>query len=250
MASGSFLVFRKLEQNVTAWNKMLEDESKARNIPVSDPLTSPLAAKLMGRWQSGMFITVPIPMSASLMIVLGCPVMLSPDKDDTTKAFQNTFDFGGQSIKNTNDSICPLGSHIRKTDPRRDLKSNTFDKTARILRRGIPYGQEYTGPADTNSRGLLFACYQSNLDSGFRFIQRFWANSPSFPTSGAGIDLMMGQTASSANVPMNISDIAGKTTPIQVSGENPFVKCRGREYFFMPTLTALMNSLSKSAAKL
>jgi deferrochelatase/peroxidase EfeB len=87
------------------------------------------------------------------------------------------------------DTGCPVVAHIRKTNPRDDLVNffgaigNREDHS--ILRRGIPYGPEVTrrewidgksahGLEDTNhelARGLLFVCYQSRLDKGFRFMQ-------------------------------------------------------------------------------
>jgi deferrochelatase/peroxidase EfeB len=48
MTDGSFMCFRKLEQNVPAWNKFIFDESKPLGI---SPLQ--LGARLIGRWPSG-----------------------------------------------------------------------------------------------------------------------------------------------------------------------------------------------------
>ena len=46
----------------------------------------------------------------------------------------------------------------------------------RIMRSGIPYGPEVTDEEQQSHktefvRGLAFVCYQSNLASGFQFIQ-------------------------------------------------------------------------------
>jgi deferrochelatase/peroxidase EfeB len=49
MKDGSFLVFRKLEQHVGAWNKFVRNNFQKAGLPTS----THLGAKLMGRWPSG-----------------------------------------------------------------------------------------------------------------------------------------------------------------------------------------------------
>lgn len=64
-------------------------------------------------------------------------------------------------------------AHIRKTYPRNDLGDENGEEVAnrfRILRRGIPYGKEVKDDPN-GKRGLLFVCYQSELNKGFAFIQ-------------------------------------------------------------------------------
>ena len=78
---------------------------------------------------------------------------------------------------------CPFSAHIRKTHPR--IKQGDTEQrrqTHRIIRRGIPYGEEVqTNEVETTQdRGLLFVSYQSKLDRGFRFIQQ--RKSPPVPS--------------------------------------------------------------------
>ncbi|KAI0633402.1 hypothetical protein C8Q77DRAFT_1114768 [Trametes polyzona] len=79
-----------------------------------------------------------------------------------------------------NQERCPFAAHTRKSNPRHDLLGLPLPiptEPHRILRRGIPFGPEVS-PEEAESgttasdRGLIFVCYQSNVDSGFRFIQR------------------------------------------------------------------------------
>lgn len=54
MQDGSFLVFRKLEQHVGAWNDFLDKKTSAdEKLELS---RDQLGARLMGRWRSGMYL--------------------------------------------------------------------------------------------------------------------------------------------------------------------------------------------------
>jgi Dyp-type peroxidase family len=226
MNDGSFMVFRKLEQDVARWNEFLFERSKALGIK-----PGLLGARLMGRWKSG------------------CPIQLSPEVDDTALGkdeHRNNSFFFDNAVGSNPSEKCPVGAHIRKTFPRNDASSpanrNTIDQS-RILRRGIPYGAELD--ADPNGkRGLLFVCYQSNISLGFRLIQRFWANEPGFRLKGAGLDAIIGQSNDMKEVDMvGISPLDLKS-PLKMEGINRFVIPKGGEYFFMPSMTALRTTLS------
>lgn len=73
---------------------------------------------------------------------------------------------------------CPFASHVRKTNPRNDLLGlGISTEKNRILRSGIPFGPQVTADEKAKSktahdRGLLFVSYQSNIASGFQFIQQ------------------------------------------------------------------------------
>ena len=66
--NGSFLVYRKLEQNVTAFRAFLAEQ--ARRVYQDPDKEELVAAKLVGRWRSG------------------CPLALRPEKDDEGLAGQ------------------------------------------------------------------------------------------------------------------------------------------------------------------
>ena len=117
---------------------------------------------------------------------------------------------------------------------------------ARMIRNGIPYGSEFDphkSPDKADTRGLLFACYQSSLENSFQFVQRAWANNESFPTSKTGYDALIGQATDSGmlNITMH-SDDDGDLDP----GLGQFAQMttmKGGEYFFVPSISALKNSL-------
>ncbi|SMR49317.1 unnamed protein product [Zymoseptoria tritici ST99CH_3D1] len=184
MVDGSFLAFRKLKQNVQDWDKFLVDSSN-----ILGTFSDQLGARLIGRWKSG------------------CPVNLQAEFDDKNigndPLRNNAFNFDptglntASTFPHTEGSrlLCPIGAHIRKTNPRTDQPplGRPSVHPHRILRRGIPYGPEIS-TSPLAERGLLVACYQSSLSAGFTFLQQFWANNTSFRFDGAGLDAVMGQT--------------------------------------------------------
>lgn len=167
--------------------------------------------------------------------------MHSTNADISALGRENDFDFVSKAEKNDDDIVCPRGAHIRKTNPRQPPENK--DSLHRIIRRGIPYGPEFSiKPGDP--RGLLFVCYQSKLDQGFQFIQDKWVNNPGFPPvgPGAGLDPIIGQNKNAAIVPMTIKTTNPGTTGFGFSGINQFVTPRGGEYFFVPPMSALRDN--------
>ena len=213
---GSFLVYRKLEQNVRGFNRAMRDLARALNVP--EELAR---AMTMGRFQDG------------------TPVVNS-DKSGTTNV-PNDFGFAddAEGLK------CPLHAHIRKANPRNSSEKRD-ERRHRIARRGIPYGGELVdsrGPLEDmpeTGRGLLFLCYQADIFEQFEFIQRVWANFGNFPKPDTGVDPVIGQTSAGYGE-------AAKKWPsgwgkplvnpgIDIAG---FVKMKGGEYFFSPSLSFL-----------
>jgi deferrochelatase/peroxidase EfeB len=128
-------------------------ETKALETPITANHPKPaekLAALLMGRWRNG------------------TPVHENPDHDDNTELHKsNNFDYEPREAHDK----CPFAAHTRKMRPRADLANDH----AVIIRRGIPYGPEVSAKEKTlktsvSDRGLLFACYQSDLRNGFNFL--------------------------------------------------------------------------------
>lgn len=102
------------------------------------------------------------------------------DKDGRNVALNDNFtDYGQGHTK------CPFAAHTRKMNPRGDLGVSSINPR-RILRRGIPFGddvskEESDAKKTSKERGLLFKCYQTNLDLGFFFLQ---TREYSFPWQG------------------------------------------------------------------
>ena len=129
----------------------------------------------------------------------------------------------------TQQGKCPLAGHIRKANIRIGLSSS------RIMRRGIPYGEDFKKGGPDTGRGLLFACYQSTIENGYRFIQTDWANQPGFPLPGAGLDVTIVQ--GKASDPPSPFQIGAKS--VNINPVNDFVTAKGGEYFFAPSMAVL-----------
>ena len=151
---------------------------------------------------------------------------MQSQRDDSSLALRNDFTYGGIS----KEGACPFAAHIRKAH----IRIGTQLNQSRIMRRGIPYGEDFNGGAD-NNRSLLFACYQSTIEDGYRFIQHSWANNPDFPVPGkSGFDVTIGQGTPG---PANPFIIGTKSAP--VNPVNDFVTTKGGEYFFAPSIGVL-----------
>lgn len=241
---GSFMTFRKLEQLVPEFNQYLakngprwkEFVPKVVAIPPlsSDEGAALWGARMVGRWPSG------------------CPLANAPARDNPKLAdskINNLFDYSIPGVNEPTDKICPFTAHTRKVAPRNlNPYANSKDlDSSSIVRAGLPYGGEVTeaekqsgksGDTDDLKRGLLFICYQSDLNSGFVRQMAGWANNDFFPTVSLvptyhGQDPLIGGPP---KVAASTSD--GVKSPPGVPQEF-FVNSRGGEYFFVPSISTL-----------
>jgi hypothetical protein len=152
----TFLVFRKLEQDVAGFRAFLR---RQRRDPEGQDA---LAAQLVGRWRNG------------------TPLVLSPETSRVVHndATLNDFRFAADDPRGEK---CPLGAHIRRVNPR-DIGGRDEVRRHRILRRGISYGGPLLGEKgdDVEKRGLLFIAANSRIDLQFEVIQADWINGGEF----------------------------------------------------------------------
>nr|UQK85146.1 dye decolorizing peroxidase [uncultured fungus] len=229
---GSFMAFRKLRQYVPEFNNFVVSNAP----PVANKTTAESIAifgsRLVGRWKSG------------------APIDKTPLVDDPVMAADpyqnNNFDFFHLLSNFTSDqSHCPFAAHIRKTRPRDDLPTGALNT---IMRAGIPYGpepsnSELTNGATTQDRGLAFVAYQSQIAQGFQFLQHSWANTPTFvPGKNVqpGFDPIIGANAGNDRWAVG-TDIANPTGNLTFP---VFIKSNGGEYFFVPSISAIRDTLS------
>jgi Dyp-type peroxidase family len=219
---GSYLVYRKLEQNVPGWNNDVVNNLAPALNSTGDPTKNDPAlagAYTMGRFQDG------------------TPVVLT---DSAMGADTNNFNY----LNDTTGSKCPFHSHIRKTNPRGDtghLISTEIpleeEKMHRIVRRAVSYGEPDRDQAQETGSGLLFLCFQSNITNQFAFMQKRWANTGGFIEPGTGTDPVIGQGGPFTEG-YNWPKTWGSTERTQADFSH-WVNFKGGEFFFTPSLSFL-----------
>ena len=76
----------------------------------------------------------------------GAPLALAPDADDPALAADSMRNNDFSYANDPKGLRCPLGSHIRRTNPRDGLQDSIVNpKIHRILRRGAAYGPVLPG---------------------------------------------------------------------------------------------------------
>ncbi len=225
---GSFLVYRKYEQNVPLWNEYVEELTKklGKNPDNKDDLLY-AGALVMGRFPDGTPVT-------------------KSDIPTHAAAPTNNFNYDAD-IKAMK---CPFQAHTRKTNPRGDtarVESSQNDdvdfaieKNHRIARRGISYGEKDIEKTKCTGSGLLFLCFQANIDNQFNFIQQRWANPDRFVEVGVGCDPLIGQPGCNQDSPVQHKwpKKWGEADTIEY-GFDISVTMKGGEYFFAPSISFL-----------
>ncbi|MCT7952249.1 Dyp-type peroxidase [Ancylothrix sp. C2] len=234
--NGSFLVYRRLSQDVQKFLSFLAEASETlrHNNGFDENLTPErLGALLVGRWASGW------------------PVMRDPNIDrgeqhlanaTEPELAENYFKFSeATTIALPNDPyplnqadpnglICPFAAHIRKVNPRDDAtdmgsKERTFQKL--LLRRGITFGPEITEQASAE-RGLLFVAFQTSIVNQFEFLMNEWVNEANKPHSNGGVDPIIGAARDT-----KIS-LGNGTKKFELPIPGGWVTPTGGEYMFAP----------------
>jgi Dyp-type peroxidase family len=222
--NGSYLVFRQLEQDVAGFWQFADRLSKDPGGRPDPAAREHLAARIVGRWPGG------------------APLVRAPDRDDPNLATANDFGY----FREDRDGLrCPVGAHIRRTNPRDSLDpkpgspaSIAVGNRHRIIRRGREYGtllspEEAIAGQSGSSRGLHFACVNANISRQFEFIQRTWVNNPKFNGLYDDRDpLVAAQGGGSFTIP-------GLPVRTRVLDLPSFVTVVGGAYFFLPGIRAV-----------
>jgi Dyp-type peroxidase family len=197
--NGSYMVVRKLLQDVDGfWSFMRKQAGPDRG------RQEWLASKIVGRWPDG----TPMALSPDLPGALG--------SDD--RGALNDFDYAddGKGLR------CPIGAHIRRTNPRDALdRHGRLSRRHRIIRRGMPLERE---------SGLMFVCFQASIERQFEFVQALWCGDGNAFGLGDDPDFLVGP----ARGKMTVQGIPPTLLPL-----TRFVKMRGGDYFFAPGIAAL-----------
>ena len=217
--NGTFIVFRKAAQDVAGFRDYLKQGAMTlwgQDDPAHQEI---MAAKIVGRWRSG------------------CPLALSPDRDDPEIAADpdrvNDFDYADdpEGVK------CPLGAHLRRTNPRASKLTTTTDiNRKRVIRRGLEYGPPLPegAPDDGVERGQAGVFVVADIELQFEFLQSEWVQKGDFmglPSDEK--DPLVGSNGEGGQF-----TVPGADMPFLFDVKQ-FVITRGGEYFFAPGIAAL-----------
>ena len=215
--NGTYMVYRKLHQRVRTFMDYLAEQ--AATYREGEGL---LAAKWAGRWRNG------------------APLTLYPgeEPDATTVDMEERRNWNNFRYRpdDTEGKVCPMGAHIRRANPRDALGfEGKLANGRRIARRGLPYGAHMPRGEETDDgeHGIIFMALNASISRQFEFVQQQWME--------YGNDFRLGNDK---DVFIGTNDGHGK---VLIQGDPPhvcprlphFVECRGGDYFFVPSMTAL-----------
>ena len=221
---GSYMVVRELKQDVAKFWQSMEQSAALMNAngpPGGVPVDADwIASRVVGRDRDGNAL---------------CPGGVLPRNDAGEP--ENEFAFFDRDRRGLG---CPMGSHIRRGNPRDGLAPKAEDKVTlhdaanshRILRRGRKFGPEIADPRvdDGADRGLLFICLNTDIGRQFEFVQQTWVLNSNFAFLFDETDPLIGPSGG-----FTIPDAPlRRIVPVET-----FVKMAGGEYFFLPSMAAL-----------
>ncbi|MDA9526491.1 hypothetical protein XI06_40630 [Bradyrhizobium sp. CCBAU 11434] len=222
--NGSFVVLRKLHQHVFAFRDFLR-RSAGEEIDVAR-----LAAKMMGRWQSG------------------APLALAAERDDPGLAADASRNNDFTYLDDLRGTNCPIGAHVRRLNPRSGLSgpNGASVHRHRLLRQGLPYGARLPADAaadDGAARGAIMLLVNADIARQFEFVQKVWINDGDFAGLGNDKDPVIGGNDGSGSFTIPRAGAPRR----RLQGLPAFVSTRGGEYFFLPGIAAL-RSFAESLA--
>lgn len=222
--NGTFLVVRQFEQHVDTFHDYCKAAAMHAASETDNPAITPrwVAAKMLGRWPDG------------------TSLVRNPDGRPGRSA-DNDFAFG---VEDPQGHRCPLGSHVRRSNPRDSLGEDRetqirIGKRHRIIRVGRSY-QKQDKKGGKVEKGLLFMCLNADIERQYEFIQQTWVSSTSFQGLVAEKDPTIGSRDSAGRFTIPSWE---KVTVLQ--GIPQFVTTRGGGYFFMPSWSALRFLISR-----
>ena len=245
---GSYLVYRKLEQNVKGFRTA--QQQLAAKLGISADLAGAYA---VGRFYDGTPVTIadtPISTtSTSTSIFQKLKRLIAQNvfgikREEHVPAPTNNFNYA-EDMKGAR---CPFHAHIRKTNPRGDtgrIKPPDIpleeEKMHRIARRGISYGENNLQAEPEEGSGLLFLCFQGDILNQMGVLQTVWANDKNFVEPKVGEDPIIGQggpfpDGSNQNWPKQWNQSESGTEPFNFS---LWVRMQGGENFFAPSISFL-----------
>jgi Dyp-type peroxidase family len=213
--NATFVVYRKMHMNPALMRTYLQTAADG----IGDPVR--IAAKLVGRWQDG------------------TPLIGSPDGPDAAIAGdpRRVNDF--RYADDPDGLACPIGAHVRRANPRDHdgFFDGKLSDRHRIIRRGRAYGPPLAPGVhedDGVDRGLVFKCFQADIERQFEVIQSRWVNDGDPFGIGDDRDPIIGDHRNGGG-----RMIIQGHPPIVLAGLPTFTTVRGGEYLVRPGMQAL-----------
>jgi Dyp-type peroxidase family len=206
---GSYLVVRKLSQEVKAFHDFIQEHADAVEPAV-------LYGKLMGRGRNG-----------EPLVGKGEPG-------------NNDFDYS----HDPHGDACPLFSHARRTNPRTPPRTGAHGRpvrSPRILRRGFSYGP--VDDAVDGQRGLMFMAYNASIADQYEMVQRWMSGANSTGELGSHADPVTSHTSG------QLLTVEVNGTTHRLLKRRAFVKLEWGLYLFTPSVGALRALGERTAAE-
>lgn len=247
--NGTYMVYRKLHENVATFERYLDEHGKT--YPGGREL---LAAKFVGRWRDN-----------------GAPLVKAPDAQSKAKFDEEFYaaDHAKQDQMLSNFTFdddmsgarCPFSSHIRRINPRASLQMKRGEKPGemvnsteafdtpgaltnrrRLLRRGFPYGQVKDKSRDDGNHGIVIMMINADINRQFEFVQQQWINYGNDFQASSEKEILLGNHSDNEKFRSKAVlqvDPNSNEAPYFLSKIPRLVEMRGGEYFFIPSMTAL-----------
>ncbi|MFZ0409407.1 MAG: hypothetical protein WAM11_15055 [Cyanobium sp.] len=269
---GTFLVYRKLHQNVPAFEEVIAAQARSYGRLhglAEGPARQTLRAKMVGRWPDGVPLVLAPTHAAWQEFQRRWQHCRDLGDPQALQEFERQFVDFTYAAADPDGARCPFGAHIRRSNPRdmldpalpestqpqssgpiaadRARASTVLNDRRRLLRRGAPYGQAISadpagldgdgGDADAE-RGMLFMALCASIFRQFEFVQQQWIQYGLDFDAGNDTCPIAGNHGEGARFVIPADPQSGQP-PFICSGLRTFVETRGGAYFFVPSLTAL-----------
>ncbi|HVE85278.1 MAG TPA: peroxidase [Myxococcales bacterium] len=214
--NGTFMVVRKLRQDVEGFHAFLGDQARRLYGADDEPHRTLLAAKMMGRWPNG------------------APIQEGQTEEPSIRpGEENAFLFSSPRA-----SGCPMGAHVRRANPRDSLASGdrpSPDEVSaslaavrrhRLIRRVVRW-------REGAEEGILFIALNASIQRQFEYVHRSWLRNEKIGTAVDEKDPLM---STGRGERFTIPDAPARK---RVTGLPELVRTLGGAYFFLPSLSAL-----------
>jgi deferrochelatase/peroxidase EfeB len=253
--NGTFLVYRKLHQNVKSFGSYLAEQGS--RFPGGKEA---FAAKLTGRWRNGAPLAVfSTEQSANDFVAEYDALTMKKRSGGLTEHEKARLDVlelqfvAFDYVDDPDGAKCPFGAHTRRGNPRSALemgKTGAFDTPGslsnrrRMLRRGLPYGLVEENPSDDGDHGVIIQLLNADISRQFEFVQQQWFNFGNDFKLANDQDPILGNHGFNQECRgagrMVIEGDKKKNQPPFFCGNMPtMVETRGGDYFFVPSMTCL-----------